>query len=233
MINNAKYKFTEGINITMDGYVIDRSKLVNGDEVTVRGVDNYVWSMVVTKGHGSVKFSNYEEVLGGKVMIGNFDSVELKEDTIIDVPEGVYDVLIVKGSLRGKKMVTIKRNDIVTVDLSDVYLEAADMALVNFKISPSNCELYIDGNRKSYSKAVELESGEYDIEVQKEGYYGYTGVLKVNESGVNVSINLVKIEEKDDSTNDSDDEEKEDNDSSDIDDSESEESDEIDDGGVG
>ena len=205
LINNAKYKFTDGINITMDGTIIDKSKLIEGDEVTVRGVDNYVWSMVVTKGHGSVKFSNYDELIDGKVMIGNFDAVELKEGTIIDVTEGVYDVLVVKGAMRGEKMVTVKRNEVVTIDLGDVYLEAADTALVNFKISPSNCNLYIDGVRKSYSKAIELEYGEYDIEVQKEGYKGYSGVLKVNESGVNVAINLVKIE--DESVDDNEDEE--------------------------
>ena len=245
LINNAKYKFTEGINITMDGTIIDKSKLIAGDEVTVRGVDNYVWSMVVTKGHGSVKFSNYEDLIDGKVMIGNFDAVELKADTIIDVTEGVYDVLVVKGAMRGEKMVTVRRNEVVTIDLGDIYLEAADSALVNFKISPSNCNLYIDGVRKSYSKAIELEYGEYDIEVQKEGYNGYSGVLIVNESGVNVSINLVKIEEdeendteKEDAENSSDsNEDEKDEESEDANDSkeenEKENSEETDDGGVG
>lgn len=203
-INDDKYKFTKGINITLDGVVIDKSKIIAGDEITARGIGNMVWSIVVTKSHGTVKFQNADNLIGGKVMIGNYDAVDIKKDTRLTVTEGIYTMKFVNGRLHGEKTVTVKRNQVITVDLSDVYMEPEDTALVNFKISPQTATLYVDGQLKSYSEPFELEYGEHTIKVEKDGYNTYSGRTQIKESGVTITINLTKEPEEEDDVKASD-----------------------------
>lgn len=194
-INGARYKFTKGISITLDDVVIDKSKIIEGDEVTAKGIGNVVWSLVVTKSHGTIRFENSDALIGGKVMVGNYDAVDMTENTLIEVTEGTYNVQFVNGKLHGEKVVTVKRNDTVKVDLSDIYLENEDVALVNFKIKPSAAMLYVDGEAKSHTEPFELEYGKHEIKVELEGYETYSGSQIIDESGVTINVNLTESPE--------------------------------------
>lgn len=194
-INGKKYKYGPDLCVSMDGVIIDKDKIIQGDEITARGIGNKVYSVAVTRGHGSLEFDNYEELLGGLVMVGNYDAIEITENMKIDIAEGKYDVWFVNGKLKGEKTVMISRNETTKVDLGDIYLEPTDTALVNFRINPSNSILYIDGVARKYDNPVELEYGVYKVDVELYGYQSYTGKLKVEQSTVTFAVNLRPEEE--------------------------------------
>ena len=68
-IASTKYKYTDDI-IILDGQeFITISKLAKQDELTVRGYEETVWSMTVTRGHGTVRLSDYKSFLGASITI--------------------------------------------------------------------------------------------------------------------------------------------------------------------
>lgn len=191
-INGDRYQFNQDISITLDGVVIDRSKIVQGDEITARGIGNDVYSIVVTKGHGTLEFINFDDLIGGKVMVGNYDAVTIEEGMTLNIREGTYDVWFVNDNLKGQKQVTVSRNTKTKVDLSDIHFEETDTSLVTFKITPDNAILYINGTAHKYNNPVELEYGSYDVDVEAQGYKSYTGKLKVGHSSENLEVELKK-----------------------------------------
>ena len=58
------------------------------DELTIRGIDKTIWSVIVTKGHGTVKLKDYEAFLGS-ITVGYEAVQEITEDMTITVREEI------------------------------------------------------------------------------------------------------------------------------------------------
>ena len=68
-IANAKYTYENPVVIDNDKF-ITMEDLAIQDELTIRGIDKTIWSVIVTKGHGTVKLKDYEAFLGGSITVG-------------------------------------------------------------------------------------------------------------------------------------------------------------------
>ncbi len=199
-IAESRYKYSMDMVIVKDGSFLDINDLDPVDELVVKGCDREVWSVIVTKGHGTVRFEDYEDFIGGTVYIGNREILPVVSDMSVTVQEGGYEVTMEKGSLKGTKGIEIQPFTEAVLNMGEFKLPPVEKGTVKFHITPEGADLYIDGELKDYGKAIELEYGKHSIKVALGGYTTYSGKLEVEGTVKTVSISLVESQNTGDKT---------------------------------
>jgi len=202
-VNNMTINMTDKtIKIAKSNYVYDTPVVIDNDkfitmeelaiqdELTVRGIDKTIWSIVVTKGHGTVRLTDCDAFLGGSVSIGYESVQEITENMTVIVREGNYNLTAENGEFSGTKNITVYRNRETVVSLGDL---GPKYGQVTFDIAPFGADLFIDGKLTSYANPVKLICGEHSIEVSLGGYATYRGSLKVDSAGKEVQIILPEL----------------------------------------
>lgn len=195
-IASNKYRFTDDIIIFNDDKRIPVTELAEQDELTVWGYDQTIWSVTVTRGHGTVRLTDYENFIGDFITIGYEAIQQIVKDMVITVREGNFNLTVENAKYTATKNITVKRNEETVVSLSDLGPDAVKVGRITFEISPFGADLYIDGELMSYANPIELDYGSHHIEVSLGGYTTYTGILKVASAGKTVHIDLPEINSK-------------------------------------
>lgn len=195
-IGNSLYEFKDNLVIVSDGRILESAaEISNQDELIVRGSENTIYSVVITKGHGYVTLSDAEYFEGGLVMIGSRIAEKVTKNMVIEVPEGEYVLEIAKDGVGGSMNIVVTRNHETKVNVSSLKGEAKETGSLRFKIEPENATLYIDDKETDYSGLVKLYYGSYKIRIEAEGYVPYTADLLVSENYQKREIRLGKEEE--------------------------------------
>lgn len=177
---SASYMYTDHLVVLSGGNILSPTEVMNRDVVTVRGIDNKIYSVTVDKGHGYLTFTGAEEFVGGMVEIGSSFLYTVSEDMMIVLPEGKYEVTMSNGSLAATKTVYIAKDMTVTMDFSEYKPLANKSGTVEFQILPKGTDLFIEGNKTDYSKPVVLEFGTYIINLLSDDYDTYTTRITVD-----------------------------------------------------
>lgn len=189
-IASDKYKYTDDIIIFDGATMIPVTELAIQDELTVWGYDQTIWSVRVTRGHGTVRLEDYDNFIGDFITIGYEAIQQIVKDMVITVREGNFNLTVENAKYTATKNITVKRNEETIVSLSDLGPDAAKVGRITFKISPFGSDLFIDGELMSYANPIELDYGKHNIEVSLDGYITYLGLLKVNSAGKTIHIDL-------------------------------------------
>ncbi len=189
-IASDKYKYTDDIIILDGDKRIPVADLAEQDELTVWGYDQTIWSVTVTRGHGTVRLADYDNFIGDFITIGYEAIQQIAKDMVITVREGNFNLTVENAKYTATKNITIKRNQETVVSLSDLGPDAAKVGRITFDISPFGADLYIDGELMSYASPIELDYGKHNIEVSLGGYTTYTGILRVDSAGKTINIDL-------------------------------------------
>lgn len=192
IIGKEKYYFSDDMVILSDGEEADIMDLNKSDILNIQGCGKKVLAVTVERGHGYVKLEGIEDFVGGWVEIGKVIK-PISEDMLIVVPEGNWDVVVVKDGYGGSIGTTVVRNEEATVDFTQVASEIVRYGVVEFTIEPEDAILYIAGREMDYSNQIMLEYDTYKIRVSADGYEDYTGDLKVEKALVSKSIALEKV----------------------------------------
>ncbi|WP_167957126.1 PEGA domain-containing protein [Anaerosporobacter faecicola] len=201
-IANQNYQYNENLLIIGDGKAINMINLNEKDELTLKGVGSNVYSIIVTKGHGYVRFSNYDDFIGGNLEIGNDNMIQISKDMLVVVREGDYRLTMENDGLTGSKLIHVTRDEEIVVDMGEFRKEAPQVGKVEFTVIPDGADLTINGKEVDYSQPIELKYGQYTVTVTLSGYEDYTGKITVDESSMQFFITLVEPapEATDDST---------------------------------
>lgn len=203
-----KYKYTSKLFVRdADGESTLLS--INSDDVlTIRGYDKTIYSITVTRGHGTLVITNAEYFEGGTLTIYGKEYGNLTSNMAITVREGTAEIEIQKDDVVESTTLNILRNQENELDLSKFQPSPEEKGEVTFIIRPFGAELYIDDILTSYANAIELSYGDHLIEVNLNGYESYQGIYTLMSSTDVVQIELPEtvkeemIEEDDgDSTN--------------------------------
>lgn len=190
---SASYMYTDTLVVLSGGKILSPSEVMNRDQVTVRGIDNKIYSVTVDKGHGYLTFSGADDFVGGMVEIGRNFLYTVSEDMMIVIPEGEYEVIMSNGDLEGKRTVYVTKDMTVTLDFSEYSKPANKTGTVEFQILPRDTDLFIEGNKTDYKQPVVLEYGTYIINLLSNDYDTYTTRITVNSTYKVESFDLAKI----------------------------------------
>ncbi len=199
-IASNKYKYTEDLFILNGMEVISVLELAEMDELTVRGYEETIWSITVTRGHGTVKLVDYEGFLGDNITIGYESMQQIAKDMVIKVREGNFNLTVENADYTATKNITVIRDQETVVSLGDLGPDATKQGLVTFEITPFGADLFVDGKLTSYAVALELSYGEHDIVVSLDGYTTYEGKLKVDKAGTTLRIMLPEEDSNEDAS---------------------------------
>lgn len=208
-ISEDVYKFTGDTIIVSSGKQAEVMDINAADVLKVSGVGHNVYSIVVDKGHGYLRLTNEEYFVGGWIEIGQSVIQEVTDDMLLVVPEGTYEVTISHKGTTGTKKVVINRNEEVELDVGDLKGEEPKFGTVLFTVSPSDAEIYIDGEKADISQAVTLEYGIHQMIAKADGYDTITQYIKVGQEAAGIDVTMEKSDGEDETEEETEEEETE------------------------
>ena len=203
-IATDQYAMDDNAVVCADDKLLELMDLNEKDVITVNGLDTTVYSIVVERGHGYLRLKNDEYFIGGWIEVGQALIQVIKEDMLLVVPEGDYEVLLTNTGISGVKDVSITRNTEIELDIGDLEPEEVKSGKIAFTISPASALVYIDGELVDTSAMVEMEYGIHQMIVMADGYTSVTQYLKVGSTAANVNVEL-EAEETEEEDSDEDD----------------------------
>ncbi len=191
-VGQSLYKFSEDIVVISDNKVIDVSELNEFDVLTLWGIGNEVYSVLVEKGHGYVRFINDEYFIDGMAQIGSKIIKLVTKDMIILAPEGEYTFTISKGSRGGTKDIVVKSNQETVVNLIDLQGEIQKIGTLNLLITPDNAKVLINGKEVNKDDLITLPLGSHRILVSADGYETFAKKITIDSVYINYKVDLLK-----------------------------------------
>lgn len=191
-IADRLYQYPDYLFVTRDGKSLSLDDLDKTDELMAIGYDKTIYSIIVTRGHGTLRFEDYGDFLGGTVYIGKKEVLPVEEDMVVTVREGDYDITMEKGDFTGTKTVTVLPDKETPVNMGEFKKPPVKTCRVTFHITPPGAELYLDDLLVSYKDPIDLEYGNHTIKVKLGGYKAYTGTLTAEEEEKDIFVKLVE-----------------------------------------
>lgn len=191
-IGQSLYSYSDDTVVVSDGKLISVMELNPSDQLTIRGYDKKVVSIVVDKGHGYLSLTGDDLFIGGYITIGSSLVRVIEKDMLLVATEGTYKVEVRNGTYISSKNITITRDKQVVADFSDVVPHTIEEGNVRFVINVDNAVLYIDGKETSYSSIVTLKSGPHTIKVTANGYDDYENKINVTATYQTVKVDMTE-----------------------------------------
>ncbi len=198
-VGGGTYSLRNNLVVSSEGTDSQLEDIVRGDVVSVSGIGNSIYSVVVEEGHGYLKLDNDEYLRGGWIEVGQSVIQQITEDMLLVVPEGTYDVHLTASGIDETRKVTVYRNQETTLDVGDVEIEEPKTGRILFAVTPGNAAVSIDGKEVDISAPVEIEYGIHRMTVEAEGYDTISQYIKVSQDLASISVTLEKsLEEEED-----------------------------------
>lgn len=187
------YQLTSNTQYLSEGKKISLMDINARDVLTFQGIDSQVLSVRVDKGHGYLRLAGGEKFVGGWIEIGQKQIEKIKEDMLLVVPEGSYQVSVSKSGGGGTKDVVIRRDEETVLDVSGFEIPEPAVGRVKFVLTPPGAELYINGTKADASSPVTLEYGLHQVTVEAEGYHSISRYIRVDQESSQIDVALEEI----------------------------------------
>ena len=197
-IGSQMYSLPAGVVVLSEGRRVETGEVVSQDVVTISGIDHKIYSVNVDKGHGYLRLKNDQPLLGGWIEVGNSVIRQIKEDMLLTVPEGSYQVVLTNNNVGCVKEITVERDKEVVLDVSDLEVAEDAIGKILFTVEPESAKVSVDGKPVDISKAVELKYGIHQIQAQADGYDTLTKHIQVGSEYATISFKLEESRKDDD-----------------------------------
>ena len=188
--HGTNYTYPEHVTVLYQGEPANISDVLSMDYVTLRGIEENIYVVLINQGHGYLELTGEEDFIGGTISVGTTAIEDITDDLRLTIKEGTYPVTVRNNNMEGTKEVTIVRGQTLKCNVEEFGMAAIKRGRVRFSIMPESANLYVDGVKTSYLEPVELEYGEHKVEVSLGGYVTYQGTLNVDRTDQIVSITL-------------------------------------------
>ncbi|MCM1252415.1 MAG: PEGA domain-containing protein [Clostridium sp.] len=187
-IGSNTYSLPDDAIILSEGRRAELMEIVNKDVLTVSGIDHTIYSVNVERGHGYLRLSNEQALIGGWIEVGNAVVQRITEDMLLAVPEGSYQVLLSNENASCVKEVVIERNKEVVLDASDLEILQNKTGKILISVNPPTASVRVDGELVDISEEVELTYGIHQIRLEAEGYQTMTKYIQVGSEYASISF---------------------------------------------
>lgn len=196
-IGSQIYSLPDSAVVLSEGRRVEAGEVVSQDVVTISGINHKIYSVNVDKGHGYLRLKNDQPLLGGWIEVGNSVIRQIKEDMLLTVPEGSYQVVLSNNNLGCVKDITVERDKEVVLDVSDLEVAEDAVGKILFTVEPEDAKVSVDGKPVDISKAVELKYGIHQIQAEANGYDTLTRHIQVGSEYATISFKLEETRKDD------------------------------------
>lgn len=190
IIGSNTYSLPDEVVVISEGQRKEIMDIVNKDVLTISGIDHEIYSISVKKGHGYLRLSNEQALVGGWIEVGNAVIQKITENMLLAVPEGSYQVLLTNGNTSCVKDVIIERNKEVILDVGGLEILQDKTGKILFSVDPSDAIVSIDGEIVDISGEIELEYGIHKVRLEAEGYRTLTKYIQVGSEYASISFTM-------------------------------------------
>ena len=198
-LDGKKLRITDNTKFFSEGKSIDMMEITPADMVSFYGIDTELLTVRVERGHGYLRLTGDEKLIGGWIEIGQTMIRPISEDMLLTLATGSYPVTISKGKTYVEKTIVVNREEETVLDLSDVHIADPEKGSILFSLTPTDAKLYVDGEKRDSSLPVILEYGLHQLIVKADGYQSVTKYLKVGEPSTALDIILDPVNSQDQS----------------------------------
>lgn len=196
-IGKTKYRITTGTAVFSDEEKITLADVGSDDTLYVIGKDREILSIMVTTGHGYLQFIHTDLFRDSLICIGNRIFTTLAGDTVMEVPEGSYDITVANKGYGGTANYVVMRNEITTVDLDLLRGEGPKICKIKFTTEVEDAKVTIDGTEVPVGQELDVTYGSHVLRVTAPGYSTWKKTLIVNSPSATISLDLSDETEKD------------------------------------
>ena len=190
-IGDRTYALTKGVQVFSDNGETDLMNIVDGDTITVSGIGYDIYSIRVNSGHGYVRLTHDDALVGGWIEIGGSLITQITEPgMLLTVPEGTYTVRMYNDNSSVTQTVSVDRNQEVVLDCSEVTAPEETYGQILFHVNPETATLKMDGEIKDISGIIRAEYGVHEIEVSAPGYDTLLRYVNIGTELSEITINL-------------------------------------------
>lgn len=190
VVGNSNLKYDDKIVVLSGDDRVAITSIIKQDEITIRGIDNTAYSIIVNVDHGYIRFTGVSAFIGGYVTIGRDNMYTVTEDMLVASKVGNQQIEIQSGDMKSTKEVTVEKGQEAIVDFSEFLLPAEKQGAVIFKVSPASAIMSIDGEEVDYSEPIQLSYGKHTIRLVANHYEEYTETIIVNSLYVTKVIDM-------------------------------------------
>lgn len=203
VIGDTKYKYDAYTRVFSGEQEIAMTQLKEGDVLSATLLDKQILSVQVTVGHGTLALKNTELFEDGWISLGTEIYTRITPNMTLEVPEGTYELSVANDGYGDTKTVEVTRAQVTTVDLDEYKGEGPKLCKVTFEVHIEDAQLYVDGEKISYKKPVELRYGVHQLSVIADGFETWERQLVIHSEDAVIQIGepqLTDTEDKDDET---------------------------------
>ena len=194
------YKVTEGTILLSDGKEVTLADLDPVDTLDISGIDDTIYCVRVTQGHGILKVTGQDRLIDGTIELNGKDIVNITRDLTLTLPVGDYEAAIKKGTTTVSKNFSVSEGESTTLDLSDIELEEDKEGNVYFDTTPEDASVYIDGRLIDQSRLQSLNYGLHELTASADGYETLTRYFNVGEPSSTLAVELTEETETEEET---------------------------------
>lgn len=189
-IGSNTYSLPDDVVVLSEGKRSEVMDVVNKDVLTISGIDHKICSIKVEKGHGYLRLTNDQALVGGWIEVGNAVVTQITENMMLTVPEGSYEVCISNGNASVTKNVVIERNKEVVLNVGELDIVQDKLGKIVFSVDPVDATVTIDGKAVDISKEVELSYGIHHVKLEAEGYKTMAKYIQVGSEYASLSFSM-------------------------------------------
>lgn len=190
-IGNKQYDYTSDILIINEQLEqVEIGEINPFDRLTIKGLNNTVWSVQVLESAGYLQLINLANQ-EGSIEINNNQRYNLKEiQDNISLPAGSHKIVIrMKGYLPLAKTINIATGEAYGIDLKDAQ-EA--IARLNVKVTNTQIDYKVEIDNKTYKKGeiIEVKPGKHSLRLTAEEFKTVEMQLALEDGEVNINVRL-------------------------------------------
>ncbi len=193
VIGKTKYYYDDSLLVFLDDEQISLDMITESDRLRVAGVDKKIVSVSVVSGHGYLVLTHTDLFEGGWLSVGNECVLEISKDMKVEVPEGTYKVSVANDGYGDTKEVTVVKNETTVLNLEEYKGEGPKKGTVQFRITPEDATISINGKQIDPAQPVELRYGTYQLVVSSEEYGEFKEKLVISSKEAEIAINLEQL----------------------------------------
>lgn len=182
-IDNDTYIFSGGEQTSVE-------TITDQDKLSVIGIDKKILSISVTTGHGTLQLANTGLFEESYLQLNRNIFAMITENMEMELPEGVYTLVVANNGWGGSKEIEIKRNETTLVNLEEIKGEGPSYGEVMFVVDVDDAQIFIDDEQVDISAPVQLTYGAHSFEIVAEGYDKWKKTLYVNSPEATIELTL-------------------------------------------
>ena len=188
LLGRTKYRLSDSTRVFVAGEEVTLGSVSDIDTLSVQGQDRDVYSIRVTRSHGTLLLYNTDLFEGGWLSLGTSVYTTVTKDMVMELPVGKYMLSVANKGYGDTKKVKVRRGQVTKVDLSKYEGDGPEVCVLSFEMGIDDAVLSIDGEVIDTKGTAEVEYGVHVVTVKAPGYEMWQKKLVAHSSSATITI---------------------------------------------